>query len=122
MSEPREHQSLRIASSSLQRYRSYLLEGVRTGLYYTVSSKTVGLSRVTGVPTGAQSGYVVRNGWCFPKTLLNLWLIGFTSNKDLMSDNTKPKLRVLPLGGLGEIGLNMMIISWVKIRFIINTG
>ena len=57
-----------------------------------------------------------------PKTLSYLWLICITSNKVLMSDDPTPKLRVLPLGGLGEIGLNMMIVVLGKDAFIIDTG
>lgn len=39
-----------------------------------------------------------------------------------MSDDLIPKLRVLPLGGLGEIGLNMMVVALGKEAFIIDTG
>ncbi|MFH1112412.1 MAG: ribonuclease J [Pseudomonadota bacterium] len=39
-----------------------------------------------------------------------------------MSDDSRLKLRVLPLGGLGEIGLNMMIVALGKDAFIIDTG
>ncbi len=39
-----------------------------------------------------------------------------------MNDDLIPKLKVLPLGGLGEIGLNMMIVAYGKDAFIIDTG
>ncbi|MGB6063520.1 MAG: ribonuclease J [Desulfomonilaceae bacterium] len=39
-----------------------------------------------------------------------------------MSDDLIPKLRVLPLGGLGEIGLNMMVVVLGKEAFVIDTG
>ncbi|MDD3474247.1 MAG: ribonuclease J, partial [Syntrophaceae bacterium] len=39
-----------------------------------------------------------------------------------MENSQKPKLRLLPFGGLGEIGLNMMVISWGRDAFIIDCG
>ncbi len=39
-----------------------------------------------------------------------------------MAEDLTPKLRVLPLGGLGEIGLNMMIVALGKDALIIDTG
>lgn len=39
-----------------------------------------------------------------------------------MSENEAPKLRVLPVGGLGEIGLNMMVVTLGRDAFIIDTG
>lgn len=39
-----------------------------------------------------------------------------------MENTQKPKLRLLPFGGLGEIGLNMMVVSWGKDAFIIDCG
>lgn len=34
----------------------------------------------------------------------------------------KTKLRILPFGGLGEIGLNMMVVAWGRDAFIIDCG
>lgn len=39
-----------------------------------------------------------------------------------MSENESPKLRVLPVGGLGEIGLNMMVVTLGRDAFIIDSG
>lgn len=39
-----------------------------------------------------------------------------------MENLTKTKLRLLPFGGLGEIGLNMMVVAWGKDAFIIDCG
>ncbi len=39
-----------------------------------------------------------------------------------MENSQKPKLRLLPFGGLGEIGLNMMVVSWGRDAFIIDCG
>lgn len=39
-----------------------------------------------------------------------------------MNNTLDPKLRVLPLGGLGEIGLNMMVVVLDRDAFIIDTG
>jgi len=39
-----------------------------------------------------------------------------------MNDTGTPKLRILPLGGLGEIGLNMMAIVWGSEAIIIDSG
>jgi ribonuclease J len=39
-----------------------------------------------------------------------------------MNEESKEKLRVLPLGGLGEIGLNMMLVAYGMDAFIIDAG
>lgn len=39
-----------------------------------------------------------------------------------MENNLTPKLRILPLGGLGEIGLNMMAVTYGEDAFIIDAG
>ncbi len=39
-----------------------------------------------------------------------------------MNDESLEKLRLLPLGGLGEIGLNMMVVAYGSDAFIIDTG
>lgn len=39
-----------------------------------------------------------------------------------MSNDLIPKLRILPLGGLGEIGLNMMVVTFGEDAFIIDAG
>jgi ribonuclease J len=39
-----------------------------------------------------------------------------------MENNPKPCIKVVPLGGLGEIGLNMMLIIWKDSAFILDAG
>lgn len=39
-----------------------------------------------------------------------------------MENLQKSKLRLLPFGGLGEIGLNMMVVSWGRDAFILDCG
>lgn len=39
-----------------------------------------------------------------------------------MSNDLTPRLRILPLGGLGEIGLNMMVVTFGEDAFIIDAG
>ena len=39
-----------------------------------------------------------------------------------MENPNKTKLRLLPFGGLGEIGLNMMVVAWGKDAFILDCG
>jgi len=39
-----------------------------------------------------------------------------------MGTNQTPSLKVMPLGGLGEIGLNMMLVIWEDSAFILDAG
>lgn len=39
-----------------------------------------------------------------------------------MENDQKPSIKVIPLGGLGEIGLNMMLIIWKDSAFILDAG
>ncbi|MGC8602883.1 MAG: ribonuclease J [Desulfomonilaceae bacterium] len=39
-----------------------------------------------------------------------------------MGNNETPSLKVLPLGGLGEIGLNMTLVIWEEYAFIVDAG
>lgn len=42
--------------------------------------------------------------------------------KEIMGNNNKPSVKVAPLGGLGEIGLNMMLIIWEDSAVILDSG
>ncbi len=42
--------------------------------------------------------------------------------KNYMNVNHNQKMMILPIGGLGEIGLNMMVVAWGQDAIIIDTG
>ncbi len=42
--------------------------------------------------------------------------------KEIMGNNNTPSVKVAPLGGLGEIGLNMMLIIWEDSAVILDSG
>ncbi|KKS19651.1 MAG: Ribonuclease J, partial [Candidatus Roizmanbacteria bacterium GW2011_GWC2_41_7] len=42
--------------------------------------------------------------------------------KNIVEDHTGPNMRIIPLGGLGEVGRNMMCIEYEKAILIVDVG